>query len=133
MIEPVKITEIFKSSTSWDGAPLPGVNAHKTEFKILRFKMPPGAKTTIHMHPLNGAGYMIAGELTMYATEDPHGNFTDPKKVKEVVLSPGDAWAETVNTWHYGINKGSIDVEFVLMFVGQAGTPPTLSMGTHPK
>jgi len=133
MPDSVKIIEVLRSSTSWAGSPLPGLGTGQTEFRVLLFKMAPGAKTTIHMHPLNGAGYMISGELTMFATEDHHGSFADPKRVKKVKLTAGDAWTETVNVWHYGENTGHDEVEFVLIFVGQEGTPPTLSLGTKPK
>lgn len=129
----VKIEEILRTTKSWDGSPLPGIGAGIAEFRILMFKIAPGGKTTIHMHPLNGAGYMLAGELTMYSTEDHHGSFADPKLVKEKKFSPGDAWTETVNIWHYGENKGEEEVRFVLVYVGQEGTPPTLSLGTRPK
>lgn len=128
--EPVSIKEVLKTTKSWNGVPLPGFSSGKTEFIVLTFKIAPGAKTSIHLHPSNGAGYLIAGELTMYATDDPHGSFADPKRVTETKLSPGDAWTETVNTWHYGENKGKVDVEFVLIFAGEEGTPPTLSLGT---
>ncbi len=127
----VQIKEVLRSTESWDGSPLPGFGSGKTEMRVLHFKMGPGAKTTIHMHPMNGAGYMIAGTLTMYATDDPQGSFNDPKRIKKVVLKPGDAWAETVNTWHYGINEGKEEVEFVLIFAGHEKTPPTLSLGTR--
>ncbi len=128
----LKIEEVLRSSKSWNGAPLPILSSGKTEFRVLLFKMPPGSKTTIHMHPLNGAGYMISGELTMYATDDPHGSFKDSSQVKKIVLKAGDAWTETVNIWHYGINETDADLEFVLIFVGHEGTPPTLSLGTKP-
>lgn len=129
MHDPV-ILEILRSSRSWDGASLPASGHGKTEFRVLLFKMSPGVMTSVHMHPLNGAGYVIKGELTMYATQDPHGSFADSKRVKKVKLRSGEGWAETVNTWHYGINEGSDEVEFVLIFVGEEGTPPTLSLGT---
>ena len=128
--DPVSIKEVLKTTKSWNGAPLPSFSSGTTEFRVLTFNIAPGAKTTIHVHPSNGAGYLIAGELTMYATDDPHGSFADPTRVKEIKLSPGDAWTETVNTWHYGENKGEVDVEFVLIFAGTEGTPPTLSLGT---
>lgn len=123
MLDPV-VREILKSNHSWDGALL------KTECRVLHFTMAPGSRTTVHMHPLNGAGYVIKGELTMVATEDPHGNFKDPKRIKEVRLRAGDAWTETVNTWHYGANLGKEELEFVLIFTGEVGTPPTLSLNT---
>ena len=130
LADPVSVKEVLKTTKSWNGATLPGFSSGTTEFKVLTFKIAPGAKTTIHIHPSNGAGYLIAGELTMYATDDPHGSFADPNRIKETKLSPGDAWTETVNTWHYGENKGKVDVEFVLIFAGEEGTPPTLSLGT---
>jgi quercetin dioxygenase-like cupin family protein len=128
----VEIKQVLKTSKSWSGAPLPGFGSGMTEFKILFFKVPPGAKTTIHIHPMNGAGYMIAGELTMLSTEDPHGSFDNPKQVKKIKLVAGEAWAESVNTWHYGENRGDVDAEFVLIFAGQTDVPPTLSLGTRP-
>ncbi len=128
----VKITEVLKTSKSWSGAPLPGFNSGITEFKVLHYLIAPGGKTTIHVHPLNGAGYMISGELTMFSTEDPHGSFDNPQRVKTIRIMTGDAWAESVNTWHYGENRGTKDAEFVLVFAGQLDTPPTLSLGTIP-
>jgi quercetin dioxygenase-like cupin family protein len=131
MAAPVIITEILKTGKGWNGSFLPGYGSGKTELRVLIFKMAPGAKTTIHMHPLNGAGYIIKGELTMVATKDPHGNFKNRKQIKKTKLIAGEAWAETVYMWHYGINTGKTDLEFVLIFAGQEGTPPTLSLGTQ--
>lgn len=85
----------------------------------------------MHVHPSNGAGYMIAGELTMFSTEDPNGSFENPKQVKKITLTAGDAWTESVNTWHYGENKEDTEVEFVLIFAGEVDVPPTLSLGTR--
>ena len=127
----VRITQLLKTTQSWSGTPLPGFNSGVTEFKILHYKIAPGGKTTIHVHPMNGAGYLISGELIMFSTEDPHGSFENPAQVKSVVLKQGGAWAESVNIWHYGENQGDADVEFVLMFAGQVDVPPTLSLGTR--
>jgi quercetin dioxygenase-like cupin family protein len=127
----VEIKQILKTDKSWSGSPLPGFNSGTTEFKVLLFKIAPQGKTTVHVHPLNGAGYMISGELTMFSTEDPYGSFDNPKQVKTITLRAGDAWAESVNLWHYGENQGDIDAEFVLMFAGQIDVPPTLSLGTR--
>jgi quercetin dioxygenase-like cupin family protein len=131
MSNSVHIKQILKTSTSWSGSPLPGFSSGKVEFRVLVFKIAPGSKTTVHVHPSNGAGYMIAGELTMFSTEDPNGSFEDPKQVRKITLKPGDAWTESVNTWHYGENKGATEVEFVLIFAGEVDVPPTLSLGTR--
>jgi quercetin dioxygenase-like cupin family protein len=132
MGEPVVVRSIFATTESWVGSLLPSFRPGQTQFKVIHYRLEPGGKTTIHMHPLNGAGYLLAGELTMFATEDPHGSFSNPSQVKTIRLKPGECWAEAVNVWHYGINHGKVAVEFILVFVGEEGTPPTLSLGTHP-
>lgn len=128
----VDIQQIFKTTKSWNDANLPGFSNGPTEFKVVKFKIAPGAKTLIHLHPLNGVGYVLSGELTMYTTDDPQGSFTDKTKVKNITLAAGKSWAETVNTWHYGENKGAKDVEFIVVFAGTEGVPATLSLGTMP-
>ena len=124
----VDIDTILATQQSWNGQLLPGYNSGQPEFKIMRFKIAPGAKTPIHLHPVNGGGFVTSGELTMYATLDPKGKFTDPKQIKKITLTTGQAWTESVNTWHYGENNGDKVVEFVVVFAGQKGTPPTLSL-----
>lgn len=131
--EPVQIEQILKTNKSWNGAALPGFNNGQSEMKVFRYKIAPGEQTPVHLHPMNAAGYMISGELTMFSTDDPHGSFADSKQVKEIKLGAGSAWTETVNTWHYGVNKGDKDAEFVLIFAGQEDVPATLTLGTFVK
>lgn len=114
--------ELLKTTKSWNGAQLPGYSSGKPQFRVVNIIIAPRAKTHIHTHPSHGAGYLLSGELTIRETDDPHGSFADPKHVKEMTFSPGDAWSTTVNTWHYGENKGKVDDEFVLMFAGEEGT-----------
>jgi len=128
LAEPVEIKQILQSSQGWTGAELPGFNSGQTELRVVTFKIVPAAKTSIHVHPVNGAGYVLSGELTMYATEDTQGDFTDPKKVKKIVLKAGEAWNEAVDTWHYGENNGDQDVNFIVVFSATKGTPSTLSL-----
>ena len=127
----VEIKQILKTSKSWSGSPLPGFGSGAAEMKVVHFKIAPGGKTTIHVHPMNGAGYILQGELVMFSTDDPHGSFDNPKHVKSIKLGKGDAWAESVNVWHYGENQGKVDVEFIVVFAGEVDIPPTLSLGTR--
>lgn len=123
----IEVNPILKTTKSWNGTTLPGFSSGQTEFTVLTFKVAPGAKTAIHLHPMNGVGYILSGELTMYATDDPHGSFT-ANKVKKIKLKAGDSWTETVNTWHYGENNTNKEITFILVFVGAEKTPPTLSL-----
>lgn len=126
--EPVQIQQILQSTKGWDGSTLPGFTSGQTEMRVVTFKIEPGGKTSVHAHPVNGAGYIISGELTMYSTSDSAGDFSDSAKVKKIVLTAGDSWAESVNTWHYGENNGKDDVNFIVVFAGTKGIPSTLSL-----
>jgi quercetin dioxygenase-like cupin family protein len=124
----IKIDQVLKSTQSWNGATLPHFSSDQPEFSVFTYVIPPGTKTSIHIHPVNAAGYMLSGELTMYATSDPHGSFAEASKVKKIKLTAGNAWTETVNTWHYGENLGKQDAKLVLIFSGQKGTATTISL-----
>lgn len=127
------IKSVLSTDKAWNQTMLPPYTNGVAEMHVVKFKIAPGGKTPVHLHPVNGAGYVLSGELTMYTTSDPSGNFSDPNKVKKVVLKSGDAWAETVNTWHYGINSTKEDVNFVVVFAGQKDTPTAMSLGTYHK
>lgn len=121
---PVEINPVLKSTRTWNGISL----ANQMETSVLTYKIAPGGKTPVHVHPVNGSGYILSGELTMFATSDPHGSFSDPALIKKVTLKKGQAWNEAVNTWHYGENKSDREVTFILMFAGTKNTPITLSL-----
>ncbi len=123
---PVTVTNIITTDEAWDGSSLPGYTSSKPLLLVNHFKIIPGGKTSVHLHPSNGAGYIISGELTMYATSDTNGSFDDQTKVKKAVLKAGEAWAENVNVWHYGENNGDDDVTFVVVFANEEGVPATL-------
>jgi quercetin dioxygenase-like cupin family protein len=125
--KPIEANEVLKTTHGWTGAALPGYPSGQTELRVVSYKIAPGAKTSVHVHPVNGAGYMTSGELTMYASATPDGDFSDPTKVKKLVLKAGDAWAEAVNIWHYGENNGDKAAEFVVIYSATPGTPSALS------
>ncbi|TAL64880.1 MAG: cupin domain-containing protein [Legionella sp.] len=128
--QPIEARELLKTTKSWNGASLPSFGPDHPEFNIVNYKLAPKTKTPVHLHPMNGAGYIISGELTLYSTTDPHGDFSDISKVKKITLKAGQAWTETVNTWHYGENNSDKDVELVIFFAGAKNTPLSLSMNT---
>jgi quercetin dioxygenase-like cupin family protein len=123
-INEVEIKTILDTIQSWDQSDLP----NDMRINIKEFTIQPGAKTVIHKHPVHGGGTILEGELTMFVTQDPHGSFDDSKKVKKVTLKSGETWAETIDTWHYGVNEGSIPVKFILTFIGDKDTPQTISL-----
>lgn len=125
---PITVTNVLTTDEAWNGSDLPGYTSSKPELKVNHFTIKPGAVTSVHMHPANGAGYIISGELTMYSTSDTNGSFDDKSKVKSITLKAGDAWAESVNSWHYGVNKGEKDAVFVVVFASEEDVPATMSL-----
>ena len=122
---------VVSSDKSWTQSTLPAYVGGVPEISVMKYILTPGVKTPIHLHPVNAGGYVVSGQLTMYATNDAAGNFSDPSNVKTIVLNPGDGWTETVNTWHYGVATGDVPTEVVIVFAGQKGTPTGLTLGTY--
>lgn len=124
---PVTVTNVITTDEAWDGSGLPGYTSSDPQLIVNHFRIVPGGVTSVHLHPTNGAGYIISGELTMYSTTDTSGSFEDKSKVTKTTLKAGEAWAENVNVWHFGENNGDEDVTFVVVFAGEEGVPATLS------
>lgn len=118
---PVSIIPILDTTKAWDNETLP----HNTRVNIKEFTIQPGATIPVHKHLVNGGGYILDGELTMFVTHDKNGSFNDPALVTEITLQAGKTWAETVDTWHYGVNNGTKPVKFIVTFIGDADTPQT--------
>ena len=129
--DPVTVEPVLTTTQNWTGKPLPGFRSGQTELKVVRVQLEKGARTVIHLHPLNGVGYLLKGSLTIYATDDPDGSFADPKQIHVVPRKAGDAWAEPVNVWHYAVNTGDGPAEFIAFFAGEEGVPSYVSLGTR--
>lgn len=113
--EPVTVSELLKTSSSWDGTPLPAYPTGKPEITIARIILPPGAQLPLHKHPMINAGVLLSGEITV---------ITENKKTLR--LKTGDANAEVVNQWHYGKNEGKVPAEIVVFYAGAVGMPITI-------
>jgi quercetin dioxygenase-like cupin family protein len=111
----VQSVQLVKSTTSWDGQPLPAYQSGAPEITILRITIPPGHALPIHTHPIINAGVLIKGELTVT---------TDGGKVLH--LKPYDPIVEVVGTWHYGKNEGVEPAEIIVFYAGQVGGPVTI-------
>ena len=106
---------LAKSSSSWDGSPLPAYPKGTPEVTILRIQIPPGARLPRHKHPVINAGVLLRGALTVI-TEDK----------KTLHLKAGDPIVEVVNKWHYGINEGKQPAEILVFYAGAVDTPITV-------
>ena len=111
----VQSVQLVKSTTSWDGQPLPAYQPGAAEITILRITIPPGHTLPIHTHPIINAGVLIKGELTVT---------TDGGKVLH--LKPYEPIVEVVGIWHYGKNEGAEPAEIIVFYAGQVGEPITI-------
>jgi len=114
-VEPVAVSELLKTSSSWDGNPLPNYPKGKPEITIVRVTLQPGAEIAPHKHPMINAAVLLSGEITVT---------TENKKT--IHLKAGDSMAEVVNTWHYGKNDGKVPAEFIIFYAGEVGSPITI-------
>lgn len=113
--QPITVSELLKTSTSWDGSPLPSYPQGKPEITIARIILQPGAEFPLHKHPFINAGILMSGELLVTTAEG-----------KTIHLKAGDAIAEVVNQWHFGKNHGKVPAEILVFYAGTAGAPLTI-------
>lgn len=98
---------LLKTSTSWNGNPLPEYPKGQPEITIQKIVIPPGAEVPLHMHPVIMAGVLMKGTLTV---------MTENNEIRQI--KSGEAIAEVVNTWHHGRNEGDAPVEILVFYAG---------------
>ena len=114
-IHQTEVQQLAKSTSSWDGAPLPGYPEGNPEITILRITIPAGATLARHKHPVINAGVLLKGELTVQTENG-----------KKLHLKAGESIVEVVDTWHYGKNEGVEPAEIIVFYAGIEGAPITV-------
>ncbi|MBR0074109.1 MAG: cupin domain-containing protein [Bacteroidales bacterium] len=104
--------ELFRTSQSWDGAPLPDYPAGKPELVAMRYVFEPGQSLHLHHHDVINFGIVEQGELTIVSAD---GN--------EKTIRQGEAVVEMVGTVHHGENRGSAPVILNMFYLSQNGLP----------
>lgn len=108
----VKVTQIAKATTQWDGTPLPNYPSKNPEITILSYEIAPGTRLPTHKHPVINAGVILQGSLSVVS-----------KDGKRLILNPGDSIVELVDQWHYGLNEGPEPVKLIMFYAGELGVP----------
>lgn len=111
----VQAVQLLKSTTSWDGEPLPAYASGTPEITILRITIPPGYTLPMHAHPFINAGVLISGRLTVTTASG-----------QVLRLEPNDPIVEVVGTWHFGENEGDVPAEIIVFYAGELGEPVTI-------
>ncbi len=117
LAEDIKVEELVKSTRSWNGVSLPDCTEREREVTILKITIAAKAKVPMHIHPVINAGYMLSGELTIITQNG-----------EENVIKAGDALVEVVNQAHYGVNKGEVPVEIIVVYFGEEGQPLSITL-----
>ena len=114
-IEPsqsVKVTQLLKTTTSWNGAPIKYPEG-QAEVTSLMVEIAPGGETHWHEHPVPSFGYLLEGSLEV--------SLVDGKKK---LLKPGEALAEVIATAHNGRNVGTTPVKLIVFYAGAVDKQP---------
>jgi quercetin dioxygenase-like cupin family protein len=117
-IEPsqaVKVTQLLKTTTSWNGAPLEYPQG-QAEVTSLMVEIAPGGETNWHEHPVPSFGFLLEGTLEV--------SLADGRKR---LLKAGEALAEVIATAHNGRNVGTTPLKLIVFYAGAVDKQP-LSM-----
>ena len=107
----VQVTPVARTNTTVTGQPIVVPDHPDVVVSIATF--PPGARVAEHQHLFPHLVYVLEGVLTVVNT--------DANKTFEV--KAGDFVAEMQNTWHYGVNNGTVPVKLLVIDQVPAGTP----------
>ena len=107
---------VLKSGETADGDPIKYPQTDSPEIVSVVGTLQPGGRTARHQHPIPVFVYVLEGELEVQ-TEG-----RDARSYKA-----GDAFMESVNTWHQAHNKGSAPAKILVVFMGEAGKPTTIA------
>ncbi|MBL6853728.1 MAG: cupin domain-containing protein [Alphaproteobacteria bacterium] len=107
----VNVQPVTRTNTTVTGQPIAVPQNPDVIVSIATF--PVGARLPEHQHPHPHYVYVLEGVLTVVNTET--------KKTFDV--KAGDFVVEMQDTWHYGINNGTVPVKLLVIDQVPAGTP----------
>ena len=114
----VEITELIRTSQSWDGADLPDYPQGRPELVAMKYVFPAGQKLGWHHHDVMNYGVLVQGELTIICQDG-----------TEKIVHEGEAVVEMVGTVHHGENRGIKPAILYMFYLSQEGMPLSVS---HP-
>jgi len=105
---------LLQTSTTPAGQPIQ-FPLFRNQITALAVEIAPGGEVGRHMHPVPVVVYILEGELTVEAEGQPARTY-----------KAGQAAVEVMNTWHNGLNRGSVPVKFLVVYAGEEGKPTTI-------
>ena len=108
----VKVTQLLKTTTSWNGAPIKYPQG-QAEVTSLMIEIAPGGETHWHEHPVPSFGVLLEGTLEV--------SLADGRKK---LLKSGEALAEVIATAHNGRNVGTTPLKLIVFYAGAVDKQP---------
>ena len=110
----VQITPVTRTNVTVTGQPI--IVPDKPDVIVSIATFPPGARLAEHQHPHPHYIYVLEGVLTVVNTATN----------KSFEAKAGDFVVEMQDTWHYGINNGTVPVKLLAIDQVPVGTPNNL-------
>ncbi|MBV9903730.1 MAG: cupin domain-containing protein, partial [Alphaproteobacteria bacterium] len=111
----VTVTPVARTSTTVTGQPI--VVPPNPDVIVTIGTFPPGARIPEHQHPNPHYVYVLEGVLTVMNTETN----------KSFEAKAGDFVVEMQNTWHYGVNNGTVPVKLLVIDQVPHGAPNNMT------
>ena len=105
----VSVTPVVRTNTTITGQRI--VVPGKPDVIVATAIFPPGARLPVHKHPYPHYVYVTTGTLTVVNVEN----------AQTYQVQAGSFVAEPMNTWHYGINNGTVPLTMVVIDQVPAG------------
>ena len=115
--EPPAALRLLQTTSTWNGAPIHYPACAQPEVQALVIELAPGASTGWHKHPVNNYAYILEGSLRLELRDG-----------TSQVFKAGQAFAESVDTWHRGSNLGTGPLKILVFYTGEAGVPLSIPM-----
>ena len=106
--------DLIKTTTSWNGEPLPSIQLQQPEITIKEITVEPGEKLPWHQHPVINTGILLSGQLTVHTQN------------KKVTINAGEVLVEVMNTSHYGENTGDEPAKVIVFYIGEKDSKVTV-------
>ncbi|MDR7418951.1 MAG: cupin domain-containing protein [Armatimonadota bacterium] len=107
-------TTVLQATTTAIGQPIQFPQG-RNQFAGVLIELAPGGEVGRHLHPFPNYVYVLEGEITIET--DGH----EPRTYRA-----GESFAESVNTWHNGINRGTRPLRVLVVFAGEDGKAVTV-------
>ncbi len=105
---------IFQGMTTLIGQPILFPLSHNQVTTIL-VEFAPGAVNPRHQYPVPTVAYVLQGAMTI-----------DIEGRGQHVITAGQAFVQPTNTWNANANRATTPLKFLVVFLGEEGTPLTV-------